>query len=328
MFYSGQNTLSYNCLFNFVVGNRGCGKTFWFKSWAIKDFLKSGKQFVYVRRYDTEFDKKEKFFDDIEEYFPDHEFKIKGYTCYIDKKECGFFIPLSKAKNYKSTPYPKVNKICYDEFIIKRGFQHYLREEVTDFLELYETICRTRDNVKCFFFGNALSMTNPYFLYFNIPPDKVKNGITRTHEDILVEKSEDKEFIEFKNNTRFGKLIKSTKYGEYAINNKFLMDNDVFIKKKGKNAKHYFILIYNDKNYGVWIDYTKGAYYVSEDYQGNCALKYSLTTEDHKPNTLLLKSGQSRILKNFMENYKLGNVYFENINIKNTMFDIIRQSLI
>ena len=50
IFYDGNRILTHNCLFNFIVGSRGNGKTFWFKKWAIEDFLKNEGQFIYVRR--------------------------------------------------------------------------------------------------------------------------------------------------------------------------------------------------------------------------------------------------------------------------------------
>lgn len=38
MYYEIGKALSYNCLFNFIVGMRGVGKTYAFKRWAIQDF--------------------------------------------------------------------------------------------------------------------------------------------------------------------------------------------------------------------------------------------------------------------------------------------------
>lgn len=40
IYYNNSQLLSYNALFSFVVGERGCGKTFSFKDWAIRDFIK------------------------------------------------------------------------------------------------------------------------------------------------------------------------------------------------------------------------------------------------------------------------------------------------
>lgn len=329
MFYNGNKALTYNCLFNFIIGNRGSGKTYWSKEWCISDFLKTGNQFIYLRRYDTEFEKgnKEKFFDDIKEKFEGHEFEVKGYNAYIDKKVAGYFIPLSKAKIKKSTPFPRVNKIIYDEFILdKKSLYHYLGDEVITFLEFYETVARTRDNVRTFFLSNAITVTNPYFLYFNIKPTKKK--IKRYGDEILLEMVEDNEFIEMKSKTRFGKLIKGTKYGDYAIENQFLRDDDTFIGKKTGNAKYYFTLKYKGIDIGVYVDFLNGKYFVSDDVDKSCKLIYCVTLDDHSINTMLVKGKQSRILNNFTQNYKLGNVIFENQNLKNLTYDIIRLFLL
>ena len=330
MYYNGNNTLTHNALFNFIVGNRGGGKTYWSKDWSIKDFLKNGKQFIYVRRYDTEFDrgKKEKFFDDIKDKYPEHEFKVKGYTAFIDDKPAGQFMALSKSKIEKSTAFPNVNKIIFDEFILDKGLYHYLSDEVVNFLELYETVARLRDDVRVFFLSNALTVSNPYFLYWklNIKPNKkiqkFQNGL------ILVEMVANKEFIEKKKKTRFGQLVSGTTYGEYAIENTFLRDNDTFVEKKTGKAQHYFIIKYKGNKYGIWVDYEVGCYYVSEDIDKSCKLIYTLTQDDHTVNTMLLKGHGSRILKTFMENYKMGNVRFESINIKNIFYEIARLYLL
>lgn len=56
-----KKTLSYNCLFNFIVGARGVGKTFGSLKYAIEKFKKSPvddrDQFMYVRRFNTELKK-------------------------------------------------------------------------------------------------------------------------------------------------------------------------------------------------------------------------------------------------------------------------------
>ena len=328
MYYSGYQMLTYNCLFNFVIGNRGAGKTYWATEWAIKDFLKDGSQFIYLRRYDTEFDqgKKELFFKAIEDKFPDHTFKVKGYTALIDGKVAGYFRPLSKAKIEKSVSYPDVNKILYDEFILDKGLYHYLPDEVINFLEFYETVARTRNNVRAVFLSNAVTVTNPYFLYWKI---NINNKtFQRPREDVLVNLVSNKDFIEMKNNTRFGKLIRGTKYGEYAVDNVFLRDDDTFIGKKTGTARHYFILKYKGKRYGVWISYSEGKYYVSNDIDPSCKLIYSITLDDHSPNTMLIKGKQSKILGEFTKNYQMGNVIFEDMNIKNVTYEIIRLFLL
>ena len=62
-----------------LIGNRGGGKTYGFKTWAIDDYLKTGKQFVWLRRYGTEVDEMRKtYFDDIAKKYPAYNFSIKG----------------------------------------------------------------------------------------------------------------------------------------------------------------------------------------------------------------------------------------------------------
>lgn len=40
MYYDINNTLSYNALFNIVLGGRGIGKSYQWKIKAVRDFLK------------------------------------------------------------------------------------------------------------------------------------------------------------------------------------------------------------------------------------------------------------------------------------------------
>ena len=48
MFYDYSKLLSYNALLNFVIGERGVGKSFGAKKFVITDYLKNGNEFVYI----------------------------------------------------------------------------------------------------------------------------------------------------------------------------------------------------------------------------------------------------------------------------------------
>lgn len=335
IFYNGSRTLTHNCLFNFIVGARGAGKTFWFKKWAIEDFIKNEAQFVYVRRYDKEAKKSVKtFFDDIRFMFPEHELKVQGYQFFIDEKLAGYCIVLSTAKVEKSVSYPFVNKIGFDEFLIEKSNYRYLPDEVGSFLNLYETIARPGSghcDVTVFFLANAITWTNPYFLYFKVKQPKKVDGngkLIWKNGDILIEMTADENFIEAKKKTRFGKIIDGTAYGNYSINNQFLLDDNTFIEKKSSNARYYFTFRYKSMDFGVWADFIEGKMWVSKDIDPSFKLIYSLTLKDHEPNTMFIKSiSRAGHFKVFLENYKLGNVYFENINIKNITYEVIRMTM-
>ncbi len=121
IFYNYNRIRSYNALFNFIISNRGGGKTYGAKKMCINNFLKRKEQFVYVRRYKSEIKEvRDNFFSDISQEFQDHELTVNGSKIYIDGEIAGYFIPLSVSQKYKSTAYPFVTTIVYDEFIIDK----------------------------------------------------------------------------------------------------------------------------------------------------------------------------------------------------------------
>lgn len=324
--YDINRTLTYNCLFNIIIGNRGSGKTYALKKRAIKIFKEKGHQFVYLRRFQEELDETaETYFDDIvaNKEFPDDVIEYKNGCYFINNELFGYTMALTKAKSYKSISFPLVYLIIFEEFLIEdNGYTRYLKNEVKQFLGLYMSVDRYR-GVQVFFLANATSMINPYTLFFDLSlpygSDIVRKG------DILLQLVQDKEFIDERKNTRFGKLISGTDFEEYAIENKFMDDNKSFVMKKTENAHYYFTFIYKGVEYGVWIDYKAGKIFVSENVDPYCQIVYSMTIDDHTPNTLLLNQiNKSLYFKNFIQNYKMGNVYFESQKIKNIVYEVIK----
>jgi hypothetical protein len=327
LWYDLNKTLTYNSLFNIVIGNRGCGKTYGAKKRAIKLFLEKGYQFVYLRRYETELiEVQENLFNDIivNGEFKDHYIEYKSGCYFIDGKLAGYAMALTKAHYYKSASFPLVQFIIYDECIIDdSGTARYLKNEVRKFLDFYETIARMRENVIVFFLANALSIVNPYTLFWDLSLPYNSN-IARKGE-VLLQLVQDVDFIEAKKKTRFGKLIAGTEYADYSIENKFLLDNDKFLCKKSAKSRYYFTFRYDGEPYGVWVDYSIGKFFVSRDIDHNFKIIYTVTLDDHSPNDMLIKSmTKATHFKLFLDNYKTGNVYFENIRVKNVVYNMIK----
>ena len=323
--YSFDKINSYNSFFHFILTNRGFGKSYGAKQRCIDRFLKYGEQFVYVRRYKTELKKIGKYFDDIKERYPDHEFKVVGKTFYIDGKEAGFAIPLSTSLTEKSTAYPRVCTIVFDEFIIDKGHIRYLDNEVDVMLELVFTIVRKRDNVRVYFLANNVSEVNPYFTYFNIKmPEGVKLK-TFNEGTIVVEKNTDDVFISEMKGTKFGRLIKGTKYSDYAIENKSLRDSDTFIEKLPlKNCIPLSYIIYQGEKVQVWLDKKNNYYYCNSKIVESTEL--SLESDDHDENTTLnAKSIRFSILDDVIKGFQVGLVRFESQQIKHMMYDIFKK---
>ena len=327
MWYDKQKLLSYNKIFNFVLSNRGGGKTFHFTRWAIDDFIKNGNMCVWVRRYQTEIDEmllNGKFFDAVREYYQGHELKIEGNVGLIDGEPAIYFIALSTSRQLKSNNYPKVNKIIYDEFIIDKGRITYIKNEPEVFLDLYETIFRLRDNGRAVFLANCVTVVNPYFTFFRIRPNAGKR-FNVYPRGICVEFFTDAEFIDAKKKTRFGKLIEGTKYSEYSVENKWLNDNDTFVEPKPKNGCQFLMgLKYQGQMYGFWVNYEVGNVYVNRQYDPSYYGLYTLTRDDHEPNLLMIKSlKDSRPMQMIIYAYQNALLRFEDMEIKSIMYEVI-----
>jgi hypothetical protein len=137
----------------------------------IKRFLKYGEQFIYLRRYKPELKKVNQYFDNVKEEFPGIELKVKGREFYVNGKLAGWAIPLSSWQSEKSNAYPNVSTIIFDEFLREKDNSGYMPNEVSALLNLMDTVFRDRENCRCVALSNAVSVVNPYFLYFNLIPN-------------------------------------------------------------------------------------------------------------------------------------------------------------
>lgn len=327
MWYDKQQLLSYNKIFNFVLSNRGGGKTFHFTRWAIDDFLKSKNMCVWVRRYQTEIDEmllNGKFFDAVRQYYPGVELKINGNIGEINGEPAIYFVALSTSRQLKSNNYPSVNKIIYDEFIIDKGRITYIKNEPEVFLDLFETVARLRDNVRAVFLANSVTVVNPYFTFFRVRPDANKR-FNVYPRGLCIEFFTDSEFVSAKKKTRFGKLIHGTRYSDYSIENKWLNDNDTFIESKPKQGSDFMMgLKYQGQMFGFWVNYDKGFIYVNRQYDPSWYGLYTLTREDHEPNLLLIKSlKDSRHMQMVLYAYQNSLLRFEDMEIKAIMYEVI-----
>ena len=280
LYWDINEVLSYNALFNLIYGIRGFGKTYGCKQYAIKDFLKNKNQFLYLRRYDSEFSENKNFFLKMIPHFSDHEFSVDGYEYKIDGEVCGYSKCLSTSKKQKSNEYPYVDKIIFDEFLITGTTERYLPDEITLFYNIYETVARGRD-IQVFFLGNSLYQVNPYFLEFNIHPGPM--GKIICHNDILSQNAGSLEFIEARKNSRFGKIVRGSRYESSSIDGDFYDTSNNFIAKKTGKCKFICNIKINNRIYGIWQnDYL----YVSKDIQRN-NITYCFKLSDHDNNTIM-----------------------------------------
>ena len=331
-YYDINSALSHNCFMNFIIGFRSMGKTYAWKKWRIQRFLKTGEQFIYLRRY-RESDLKTsapKFFDDIiaNDEFPDVKLKVekhdKEFLFMVNGEVAGYGLALSVADSYRSVPFPLVSDMCFDEFIIR---QRYLKDEVERFLDLESTVFRDRDNYRLWFLGNAWSMTNPYFLYFNIQKPYGKN-VFKPHPDILFQMAEADGIKSVLKKKKINRILEGTDFYSYSVDNEFLLDDETFITKKSGKLMYLCTIIHNNFKFGVWVDINTGNQFVSNDLVSDCKDVFSTTLHSQEPNAMYIKSVKNiGVLPAIKKAVARGCLFYESQKIKNIFFEVLKYIL-
>lgn len=169
-----------DALYYVAFGERSNGKTYSALDYALENYYKTGEQFAYIRRFGEDVRKK-----NLSTLFDAHIqnsrianlskgiYELLDYTSgrfipyrYVDDKiekaqePIGYAFDLNSMEHHKSTSYPKVTTIIFDEFLSRQG---YLTNEFVLFMNTLSTIIRDRRNVKIFMIGNTVNKYCPYF---------------------------------------------------------------------------------------------------------------------------------------------------------------------
>ena len=180
-FYSLKNILSKNAQYNVIFGERSNGKTYAVLKYALERFVNTGEQLAIVRRWQDDFTGKRgvTMFDAIAQNGEIERmtggawngvlyYSSKWYLCRYEngKKDevseipFAFGFALTSMEHDKSTAYPNITTVCFDEFLTRT---QYLPDEFVLFMNVLSTIIRQRTNVKIFMLGNTVNKYCPYF---------------------------------------------------------------------------------------------------------------------------------------------------------------------
>ena len=183
-FYSLDNILTKNADYNIVFGERSNGKTYAALEYGIKQFVESGyqNQTAIIRRWkeDIKGKRAETLYNALEAngriaeltngeytevYYFNGRYYLSNYDSNIQKhvphtKPLAFTFALSEMEHDKSTSYPDITTVIFDEFLTRR---YYLPDEFILFMNVLSTIIRHRNNVKIFMLGNTVNKYCPYF---------------------------------------------------------------------------------------------------------------------------------------------------------------------
>lgn len=165
-----------------AFGERSNGKTYSALNYALERYFKHGEQFAYIRRFGE--DVKRKNLQTLLAPHVENEriaelsggtFSLVNYTggkfiaysyeesngkIVNDKQPMGYAFDLNAMEHHKSTSYPKVTTIIFDEFLSRNG---YLTNEFVLFMNTLSTIIRDRTDVNIFMIGNTVNKYCPYF---------------------------------------------------------------------------------------------------------------------------------------------------------------------
>lgn len=165
-----------------AIGERSNGKTYGTLTYGLERYFETGEEFAYIRRWDDDLkgEKGNSLFNGhirngvIEKLSKGKYNSIvyrsrSWYLCYVDEEGnrsnmtdtpfCYGFA-LTTAEHYKSTSYPNIKTIIFDEFLTRKA---YLPDEFIIFQNLLSTIIRLKDDVKIFMLGNTVNKYSPYF---------------------------------------------------------------------------------------------------------------------------------------------------------------------
>lgn len=181
-FYSLDRILEKKADYNIIFGERSNGKTYALLKYALERYIKTGEQFAYVRRYreDLRGKRGDSLFQGhvnngvIEEltngefnevFFIGSRWFLSYYDSETQKRKphtepFGFAFSISEQEHEKSSSYPKITTIIFDEFLTRR---YYIPDEFMLLMNLLSTIIRLREDVKVFMLGNTVNKYCPYF---------------------------------------------------------------------------------------------------------------------------------------------------------------------
>lgn len=180
--YSYKAIDKLKCQYNMIIGERSNGKTYGALLKILENYVKSNKKGAYIRRYKEDYRGKrgDALFESIEVNGVVKELTEGKFDCIkyqsgrwylaISDKETGkkiasedpfcYAFAISDMEHDKSTSYPEVTTIVFDEFLT-RGY--YLPNEFVLFMNTLSTIIRHRNDVTIYMLANTVNKYAPYF---------------------------------------------------------------------------------------------------------------------------------------------------------------------
>lgn len=184
-YYTLDKIKKKNARYNIIFGERSNGKTYAVLKEGLHQYGSTGEEMAIIRRWEDDFRGKrgQQMFANLVQngevakatggewtdvtywsgrwYMVRYDTNDKGDTVAVKaEKPFAYAFSLTSMEHDKSTSYPNITTILFDEFMT-RGY--YIPNEFVIFMNVLSTIIRDRDNVKIYMCGNTVNQYCPYF---------------------------------------------------------------------------------------------------------------------------------------------------------------------
>ena len=312
-FYDGTKLLSLSDINGnkpeifLCTSNRSAGKTTYFGRMLVNNFLKHGRKFIIIYRFNYELKGcADKFFKDIGGlFFPYFHMTEKSmakgvyYELSIQSpawehpKPCGYAIALNQADQIKRLSHLMSDAYCmlFDEF--QSETNHYCSDEVQKLISIHTSIARGQGKqvryVPVYMLSNAVTLINPYYVALGIsarlnPKTKFLKG-----EGWVLEQGYVDSAAMAQKDSAFNRAFGNEKYVGYAASNTYLNDNQAFIDKVEGVSRYMATVKYNGREYAIREFAEQGIIYCDDRPDKTYPYKLTVTKDDHDINYVMLK---------------------------------------
>ncbi len=322
--------------------NRSAGKTTYFIDMMAEKAVEDNKEFVLFFRSKDELPACSLIVESVTE-MTGRKYEIKAgkkigdnmvHTIYINGELKGYGIYLGhyvKLKKY-SPLFSRVEYTLMDEYQPEDG--KFLKNEVTAYMSLIYSISRGNGKqfryVKNILAGNLITLMNPYLikskLYKHIYIRENETNYFKT-KGWVAEVGYNKDASQALKDSSFADAFENEGYIKNNLEASYLFDASRFIGKiKSRKQRYIVTLRYNGCDYGVRADESSGNIYISSKHDPNCKTVIIFKESEHTENTIHFEFC-TEIIMHLTDCYYNARMYFDSLETKNTMFEILSLSI-
>lgn len=329
--------------FCIVAGGKGIGKTFGLRLKCINEYIKKGFRFVEISRTKEERSQVEDgYFDKLQHdgFFKDHVFKVEKNQGFIARKPfdenetpdwelCVYFVALTAFQVEKRRTFTGMKRFIFDEAAIdsKDRYHRYLPNEFFILANVLDSVSREQANgeqgfFKVYLLMNSCDLLCPYLRYLGVnkPP---KFGYSfYNNKNTLLHYVEPWDADERKAQTLVGRMLAGSEESKMIFDNEFSTGDDRDIRKKPSNARFSYGLVFAGMRYGVWVDYKRAYFYITDQIPKDARVVFSLTKKDDTIDYQAVKR-TDEYLKILTDIYYKGGLRYSSPAIKQSFLELL-----